>query len=91
MTAKLTLDKAGRIVLPKRLRDELHLNPGDEMEVERTGELVTLRPVRAVTPMQKERGVWVFRTGSKLSTSVADDALREVRDERHRAALGRDR
>jgi AbrB family looped-hinge helix DNA binding protein len=29
MTSKLTLDKAGRVVLPKPLRDRLQLVPGD--------------------------------------------------------------
>ncbi|MGH9403251.1 MAG: hypothetical protein ACRD2P_14215, partial [Terriglobia bacterium] len=48
----------------------------------------SLRRVRITTPLQKERGVWVFRTGQKLRASAADDALHQVRDERHRAALG---
>jgi AbrB family looped-hinge helix DNA binding protein len=28
-----TIDSAGRIVVPKRLREELHFNPGQELEV----------------------------------------------------------
>ena len=91
MLARLTLDKAGRVVLPKPLRDELQLSPGDTLEVESTGEGITLRPERNTVPLQKERGVWVYRTGHKLPASVADDTLRQIRDERYRAALGKER
>ena len=56
----LTLDKSGRILLPKPLRDELNLAPGDTLEVETSGERITLHPVRSASPLQKERGVWVF-------------------------------
>ena len=87
MVARLTLDKAGRMVLPKALRDELQLSPGDTLEVESSGEQVALRPLRATTPLQKERGVWVYRTGQKLPASVVNDTLHQIREERHRAAL----
>jgi AbrB family looped-hinge helix DNA binding protein len=33
MNSKVTLDQAGRVVLPKKVRDELHLSPGDTLEV----------------------------------------------------------
>jgi len=90
MVAKLTLDKAGRMVLPKALRDELQLSPGDMLEVESSGEQVTLRPLRATTPLKKERGVWVYRTGQKLPAALVSETLRRIREVRHRAALGRD-
>ena len=56
MIAKLTLDKAGRVVLPKPLRDELELAAGDTLELESQGEQIMLRPVRGAVPLQKERG-----------------------------------
>jgi AbrB family looped-hinge helix DNA binding protein len=90
MVAKLTLDKAGRMVLPKALRDELQLSPGDMLEVESSGQQVTLRPLRATTPLKKERGVWVYRTGQKLPAALVNETLRRIREVRHRAALGRD-
>jgi AbrB family looped-hinge helix DNA binding protein len=84
----LTLDKSGRIVLPKPSRDELNLAPGDTLEVETRGERITLHPVRTASPLQKERGVWVFRTGEKLSASTVEKTFRRVREDRDRAALG---
>ena len=46
MTTTLALDKAGRIVLRKAVGDELQLAPGDSLELETSGEQVTLRPLR---------------------------------------------
>jgi AbrB family looped-hinge helix DNA binding protein len=82
MTSRLTIDKAGRIVLPKPLRDELQLAPGDPLEIERSGEAITLRPVRGNAPLRKKRGVWVFRAGEPLKASVVEEAVRHVRLER---------
>lgn len=91
MTTKLTLDKAGRIVIPKPLRDELHLAPGDALELESADEQITLRPVRTITPLRKERGVWVYRTGQRLPASLVQDTIRQLREERGQAAVGSSR
>ena len=84
MTTKVTLDKAGRVVLPKPLRDELELAAGDTLELESRGEQITMRPVRGGTPLLKERGIWVYRTGRPLTAATTDQTLREVREERDR-------
>ena len=89
MTTKLTLDKAGRVVIPKPLRDELKLGPGDALQLESEGEQIILRPLRGVIPLRKERGLWVYRTGQTLSASVSDDTLRKVREERDQQNLGK--
>jgi AbrB family looped-hinge helix DNA binding protein len=88
MDARLTIDSAGRVVLPKPLRDELHLAAGDTPELESSGDRVLLRPLRAAAPLAKEQGVWVFRTGQRLSASVVGDTLRRVQDERDEQNLG---
>jgi len=88
MPMQLTVDKAGRIVLPKPLRDELNLSPGDSLEVQAADEQIILRPVRSASPLEKERGVWVFRTGEELRTSTVDETLQQIRQERNRNALG---
>ena len=82
MTTRITIDGAGRVVLPKSLRDELDLGPGDSLELESEGDKITLRPVRSAAPLTKEHGVWVFRTGQPLAASVTDALLREVRNDR---------
>jgi AbrB family looped-hinge helix DNA binding protein len=88
MEAKVTLDKAGRVVLPKILRDELHLSPGDTLELAVEGEQMTLRPQRETSPLQKERGVWVFRSGEKLAAAETRETLRKIREHRSRTGAG---
>jgi AbrB family looped-hinge helix DNA binding protein len=85
----LTVDKAGRIVIPKPLREELHLEPGDALEMENVGEKITLRPVRGTGPLSKEHGVWVFHTGQPLPTSSTGKMLLQIREERDMANLGK--
>jgi AbrB family looped-hinge helix DNA binding protein len=82
MNARLIIDKAGRVVIPKPLREELRLEPGDALELESGGEQITLRPVRGTGPLAKEHGVWVFHTGKPLSASATDDMLQRIREER---------
>lgn len=88
MNTRLILDKAGRIVIPKPLREELKLEPGDALEMESAGEQITLRPVRGTGPLTKEHGVWVFRTGQPLPASATDHMLQQIREERDLANLG---
>ena len=84
----VTLDRAGRVVIPKSLRDELHLEPGDSLALDTQGDSVTLRPIRSTTPLRKDRGVWVFRTGQKLTAAMTEKALRESREQRDRGNRG---
>jgi AbrB family looped-hinge helix DNA binding protein len=88
MRGKVTLDRAGRVVLPKTLRDELRLSPGDTLDLTVKGDEVTLRPRRGATPLQKERGVWVFRTGEPLAAGETEETLRNIRAERQRQNTG---
>jgi len=88
MTAKLTLDKAGRVVIPKSFRDELHLSSGDSLEIESQGDEFILRPVREEATMFKEDGMWVIKTGKPLTVEDANAVIDSVREERHRQLLG---
>jgi AbrB family looped-hinge helix DNA binding protein len=88
MSSKVTLDRAGRVVIPKTLRDELHLSPGDTLDLTVKGDEVTLRPRRGATPLQKERGVWVFRTGEPLTAGETEETLRNIRAQRQRQNAG---
>ncbi len=82
MATKLTLDKAGRVVLPKPLRDRLRLAPGDTLHLETEGERITLRPVRQNVMLKKELGVWVYQ-GESTDTSITDLLDRERENRNH--------
>jgi AbrB family looped-hinge helix DNA binding protein len=71
MSVHLTIDKAGRVVIPKATRKALRLEPGDVLEMDRAGEQITLRPLRVTGPLDKEQGVWVFRTWNLIRHSFS--------------------
>jgi AbrB family transcriptional regulator (stage V sporulation protein T) len=50
MTAHLKMDRSGRVLIPKALRDALALKAGERLEVELEGEMLQLRP--AARPLQ---------------------------------------
>ena len=82
MTGKLKLDKLGRIVLPKPVRDQLQLAAGDQLELETSDDRITLRPLRGTAQLRKKLGVWVFRSGEPLTALAVRQTLELVRRER---------
>jgi AbrB family looped-hinge helix DNA binding protein len=88
MRSQITLDSAGRIVLPKAIRDELHLSPGDTLDLTVRGDEVTLRPQRNSSRLQKKQGVWVFSAGKPMSSDETAEALRKIREQRDRQNAG---
>jgi AbrB family looped-hinge helix DNA binding protein len=80
MTAKLTIDKAGRVVLPKPLREELRLSAGDTLSAEVEGDRILLQPVRPKIALRKKSGIWVYH-GERSTESIPEliDREREKR------------
>lgn len=76
---KTTLDRFGRLVVPKDIRDRLGLKPGDEIEIDEHENEVVLKPVEHETPLKIEEGILVF-TGT--ATGDLTEAVRVHRDER---------
>jgi len=85
--SKVTLDRAGRVVLPKNLRDELRLSPGDTLDVTVQCDEIKLRPRRSSSALQKKQGVWVFSTGKPMASDETAEALRDLREQRDRKNL----
>ena len=82
MKNTVSVDKAGRVVLPKRLRDKLQLAAGDQLLIESEGERMTLRPVRPQATMKKEYGIWVYQ--GELSEASIPDLIERERENRGR-------
>jgi len=87
MASELTIDAAGRVTLPKALRQQLQLEPGDTLRLETEGDQITLQPVRAAAPIRKEDGIWVYRSGQNAAVSLRK-LIDEAREERELRALG---
>jgi AbrB family looped-hinge helix DNA binding protein len=88
MTTTLTLDKAGRVVLPKPVRDELQLRAGDSLELESSEDRIVLRPRRGGVGLHQKQGIWVFSTGEPISAEATDETLQQMRREREQSFLG---
>ncbi len=82
MNATITVDKAGRVVLPKPVRDKLQLQAGDSLELDSSGGEIVLRPIRRTVQMRLRDGIWVFRTGQPISAASVNETIRQARDER---------
>lgn len=87
MNTTLTIDKAGRVILPKPVRDRLQLAAGDSLALESSGDQIILRPVRGTATMRKKDGFWVFRTGERISSDSVNETIQQLRDERLRSAV----
>jgi AbrB family looped-hinge helix DNA binding protein len=69
-----TIDKAGRLVLPKQLRDSLGLVPG-EVEVFADGAGLRIEPL-AGDQLATEDGMLVIPAAG---TAISDDLVQELR------------
>jgi AbrB family looped-hinge helix DNA binding protein len=86
MATKITIDKAGRVVLPKSLRDSLRLAAGDELLVEADGEEIHLVPVRPEALLKKKQGIWVYHGDTSHIDIV--EFINQQREERSREVIG---
>jgi AbrB family looped-hinge helix DNA binding protein len=88
MTITLTLDKAGRVVLPKPVRDEMQLRAGDSLELESSEDRIVLRPRRGGVGLHQKQGIWVFGVGEPIPAGATDEVLRQIRRERELSFMG---
>ena len=76
---EVTVDKFGRILLPKRLRDLLGLRPGSRLAVTADEEQVVLRTVEGAPILSEDDGILVFEGEIEGEDR---DLLKTIRDER---------
>ena len=83
----LKIDKAGRVILPKPVRDRLGLRAGSDLEMEETAEGIVLRPA-ARRPSLIKKGSFLVHTGEVPAGYDIVKAIEEDREERARKAWG---
>ncbi|MBS1784372.1 MAG: AbrB/MazE/SpoVT family DNA-binding domain-containing protein [Acidobacteria bacterium] len=72
-----TLTQGGRLVLPAKVRSQLHLEDGDRLVIEVHGDSLTVTPVRVkIQEAQKLVAKYI-----KPGGSLVDDLLAERRQE----------
>jgi AbrB family looped-hinge helix DNA binding protein len=83
---ELRIDKAGRIVVPKPLRQRLGFKPDTEIEVVEQAEGVLLKRVEQRPSMMKVDGLWVHQGIAEPAASW-DRIIEDVREERTASVL----
>ncbi len=74
-----TLDKFGRIVIPKEIRDDFNLKPGSQIRIEEHEQTIILKPVAGEPNLRWKDGVLVF-SGTPMED--LDKALEKHRSDR---------
>ena len=79
MSIIISIDRAGRIVLPKPLRDQFNLHPGSQLEIKTMQDYLELKPVDAAPALVSQGGLLVHQGTSPLPLT---DATAQAREER---------
>ena len=83
----LKIDKAGRVILPKPMRDRLGLHAGSDLDVQETREGIVLKPADRRPSLVKKGSFWVH-TGEIPPGYDILKSIDEDREERMRKAWG---
>lgn len=84
MTFKI--DRAGRVVLPKPVRERWGLRPGTELELVERPEGLLLKPVAVAPALVKEDGLWLHKGAA--DPNARWDLIEQGREERLHSILG---
>ena len=87
----IQIDKAGRVVLPKPLREHFNLLPGDKLRLSVEGNGFRLEPTDAGGELVRKGSVLVF-TGSfpePITTAQVNELIEQDREGRVMAAMGK--
>ena len=80
MNMNVQMDQAGRVVLPKKLRERFRLQGGDTLALEVKGDEIHLRPQKAGNRLERVNQVLVLV--SDLPFPEGRDLVSDSRDER---------
>lgn len=96
MNTTVEIDKAGRIVVPKKLRDALHLTPGTRLRIDRSGDWLMLMPSATEAQLVIENGAPLIFPADRqnvpiLTNEMVTELIAQGRLERERRFLGLDK
>jgi AbrB family looped-hinge helix DNA binding protein len=79
---KVTIDRAGRMVVPRALRAQLRIEPGAELEARVEGGELIARPVGPEVVLVEENGRLVATTNPPSGPMTTDDLLHLIDESR---------
>lgn len=82
-----TIDRFGRIIIPKELRDFFGLKPGSTLKVIPSEQEITLRMVESEPHISRKNGVLVITTESRGDNDIVQ-TIKKQRDERIQKLIG---
>jgi AbrB family looped-hinge helix DNA binding protein len=85
---QVTIDKAGRIVVPKPIRDRLGLQPDTTLRVVESADGILLRPSSWQNELQRDRDGWLVFTGGPSTDIDWNHLVEDLREERMRKIGG---
>jgi AbrB family looped-hinge helix DNA binding protein len=88
MDAIVEIDKAGRIVIPKKMRDAMGLKTGTRLRLERSGDLLMMEPPVEESRLEMRDGLLVLAGGGKRSVEDVNREIEEQRERRMRFVAG---
>ena len=75
----IAIDRFGRLVLPKEIRDHWGLRGGTEFEVEEQEDAILLRPIARQARFTEKEGLPFFELGEPLDPSLVEETLDKAR------------
>ena len=88
MNTIVEIDRAGRIVVPKKFRDALHLKPGTRLKLEQAGERLVLEQDYPEPRLEMQDGLLVMVGGPPLTVEDVKELIDEQRERRMRFVAG---
>ena len=87
----IQIDKAGRVVLPKPLREQCNLLPGDKLHLSVEGNGFRLEPTDGGGRLVRKGSVLVFTVGfpEPITTAQVNELIEQDREGRITAATGK--
>jgi AbrB family looped-hinge helix DNA binding protein len=95
VNAIVEIDRAGRIVVPKKFRDALRLDPGTRLRAERHGDSLTFTPAVPEAQLVIENGTPLILSADrsnpqKITVEMVNESIAQMRLERERRIFGLD-
>lgn len=76
-----TLDKFGRVIIPKKFRERLGIDLGTTLNISEDGARIVIEPVQEKEPVIDKNGILVFagKLNSKTGDFIRDDRNRRMK------------
>jgi len=81
------MDKSGRIVIPRALRNRLGLAPGADVHIEVEGSGLRIEPVAGTTLEEKKGYLVIPKSATRIDSALVQKMIDADRDMRYEAQI----